>query len=546
MTFRRSLLLFAVLALVLGWNQSRDLRAAAGQAPTQPVEFNRDIRPVLAEACFACHGPAEATRQADLRLDTTDFIGTVVLPGDAEGSRLFQRLIDEPVGRMPPVSSGRSLTAAQIDAVRRWIDAGAEWESDLAAAEVGGAPVAGRTVDFAREVRLLLSENCFACHGPDEQARQRGLRLDVQEGPFADRGEFGGPVIVAGNAADSLLIHRITASDLSMRMPYRRGLGTSVVPGRDDDALTDAEVETLRRWIDQGAEWQSHWAFIPPERPAPPPVADSEWPRNSIDNFVRARLEQAGRTPSPEADLLTLIRRVTLDLTGLPPTQAEIAAVFSDDSPDAYEHLVDRLLQSSGYGERMAVEWLDGGRYADSSGYQTDAERSMWRWRDWVIGAYNDNMPFDQFTIEQIAGDLLPDATLDQRIATAFNRNHSQNGEGGIVPEEFLVENVVDRVATTSTVWLGLTLGCARCHDHKFDPISQKEFYEVFAYFNNIPERGKAFKYGNSPPVVTAPTPDQDAELAGRVDWVLRDQLLVRYPLDGDIGDVPQAVENMM
>ena len=573
MTLRRTLMLFAVLALVLGWNQSRDLRAAAVQESAQPVEFNRDIWPILAEACFACHGPAEATRQADLRLDTRDFIGTAVVPGDAAGSPLFQRVTaDESTGRMPPVAVGRSLTPVQIEAVRRWIDTGAEWGSDVAAADAGGTPVAARTVDFAREVRPLLSENCFTCHGPDEQARQRGLRLDVQEGPFADRGEFGGPVIIAGNAADSLLIHRITASDLSVRMPFRRGLGTSVVPGRDEDTLTDAEVETLGLWIDQGAEWQSHWAFIPPERPALPPVADSEWPRNPIDNFVRARLEQEGRAPSPEADLLTLIRRVTLDLTGLPPTEAQIAAVFNDDSPDAYEKHVARLLASSGYGERMAVEWLDGGRYADSSGYQTDAERSMWRWRDWVIDAYNDNMPFDQFTIEQIAGDLLPDATLEQRIATAFNRNHSQNGEGGIIPEEFLVENVVDRVSTTSTVWLGLTLGCARCHDHKFDPISQKEFYEVFAYFNNIPERGKAFKYGNSPPAVTAPTWDQEAELAkldadlrlardalssletetaaaqqqwedslpaaGRVDWVLRDRLLVHYPLDGDIAGV--------
>ena len=355
MTLRGVPILVAVLALVLGGYLSRDLRAAPVQEPARPVEFDRDIRPLLSEACFACHGPAEATRQAGLRLDNSDFIGTVVVPGDAEGSPLFQRVTtDEPVGRMPPVSSGRSLTADQIDVVRRWIDAGAEWGSDLAAADVGGTPVAGRTVDFARDVRPLLSENCFTCHGPDEQARQRGLRLDVQEGPFADRGEFGGPVIVAGNAADSLLFHRITASDAETRMPYRRGLGTSVVPGRDDDALTDAEVETLRLWIDQGAEWQSHWAFIPPERPALPPVADSEWPRNPIDNFVRARLEQEGRTPSPEADLLTLIRRVTLDLTGLPPTQAEIAAVFSDDSPDAYENLVDRLLQSSGYGERMA------------------------------------------------------------------------------------------------------------------------------------------------------------------------------------------------
>ena len=571
MSLRRSLLLFAIFALVLGGYLARDLRAAPVQGSAQPLEFNRDIRPILNEACVVCHGPAEATRQADLRLDTSDFIGTVVVPGDAGSSPLFQRLTtDEPIGRMPPVSSGRALTADQIDVVRRWIDAGAEWGSELAAADGGATPE--RTVDFAREVRPLLSENCFVCHGPDEQARQRGLRLDVQEGPFADRGQFGGPVIIPGNAADSLLIHRVTASDRSVRMPFRRGLASAVMPGGDDDALTDAEVETLRLWIDQGAEWQSHWAFIPPERPALPSVADSEWPRNSIDNFVRARLEQEGRTPSPEADILTLIRRVTLDLTGLPPTEAQIAAVLSDDSPDAYERHVDRLLASSGYGERMAVEWLDGARYADTSGYQTDAERSMWRYRDWVIDAYNDNMPFDQFTIEQLAGDLLPEPTLDQRIATAFNRNHSQNGEGGIIPEEFLVENVVDRVATTSTVWMGLTLGCARCHDHKFDPISQQEFYEVFAYFNNVPERGKAFKYGNSPPFITAPTAEHYAELAeldaeldeareafssleteaaaaqtqwedslgaaGRVDWVLRDRLLVHYPLDGDIAGV--------
>ena len=337
MTLRRSLMLFAVLAVVLGGYLSRDLRAAPVQEAAQPVEFNRDIRPILAEACFACHGPAEATRQADLRLDTSAFIGTAVVPGDAEGSPLFQRVTtDEPLSRMPPVSVGRSLTPDQIDVVRRWIDTGAEWGNDVAAADVGGTPVAARTVDFAREVRPLLSENCFTCHGPDEQARQRGLRLDVQEGPFADRGEFGGPVIVAGNAADSLLFHRITASDAETRMPYRRGLGTSVVPGRDDDALTDAEVETLRLWIDQGAEWQSHWAFIPPERPEVPPALDAEWVRNPIDHFVLSRLEEEGRTPSAEADLMTLIRRSTLDLTGLPPTEALIAAVLNDDSPDAY------------------------------------------------------------------------------------------------------------------------------------------------------------------------------------------------------------------
>ena len=270
-------------------------------------------------------------------------------------------------------------------------------------------------MDFAREVRPILSENCFTCHGPDAEARQRGLRLDVAEGPFSDRGEFGGPVITPGNADESLLIHRVSAADARVRMPYRLGLNTPVMPGTDEDALDPGEIETLRLWIDQGAEWQSHWAFIPPERPAVPPVAGAEWVRNPIDNFVKAGLEREGKEPSPEADILTLLRRVTFDLTGLPPTDGDIAAVLSDDSPDAFERHVDRMLESEGYGERMAAEWLDGARYADSSGYQTDAPRQMWRYRDWVINAYNDNMPFDQFTIEQIAGDMLPDATLEQR-----------------------------------------------------------------------------------------------------------------------------------
>ncbi len=572
MNRRRTLLLLVVLAVASGAYLTGAVRAAPAQNPAQPLEFNRDIRPILAASCLACHGPNETARQADLRLDTEDFIGTAVVPGDAQASPLFQRLTTgDPVARMPPASTGGSLSEAQIDAVRRWIDGGAHW-GEARAAAADAPPGAGRVVDFAREVRPILSENCFTCHGPDAGSRQRALRLDVREGPFADRGEFGGPVIVAGNAGESLLIHRITAGDLTQRMPYRRGFESSVMPGLEDDALTEEEIETLRLWIDQGAEWQAHWAFIPPERPLLPPVADGDWVRNPIDRFVLARLEGDGRAPSVEADRTTLLRRVTLDLTGLPPTEGEIAAFLNDDSPDAYEEAVDRLLATSAYGERMAVEWLDGARYADSSGYQTDAERSMWRYRDWVIDAYNANMPFDQFTIEQLAGDMLPGATLDQRIASAFNRNHSQNGEGGIIPEEFLVENVVDRVSTTGTVWLGLTLGCARCHDHKFDPISQQEFYEVFAHFNNVPERGKAFKYGNSPPMITAPTDDQFAALAeiddkiaearealagveadaaaaqrdwetslpaaGRVDWVLRDRLLVHHPLDGDVAGI--------
>ena len=440
--------------------------------------------------------------------------------------------------------------------------------ADLRAEPGGGGQAAAgaapeRVVDFAREVRPILSDNCFSCHGPDEGTRQRGLRLDVPEGLFEDRGRLGGPVVVAGNASESSLFERLVTGNDRLRMP------------RSADPLTDEQVETLRLWIDQGAEWEPHWAFIPPERPALPPVSDPEWVRNPIDNFVLARLDAEGRGPSAEADRATLLRRATLDLTGLPPTPDELAAFLNDDSPDAYEKAVDRLLGSPRYGERMAWEWLDAARYADTNGYQTDGERTMWRWRDWVIDAYNANMPFDRFTIEQIAGDMLPNATRDQRIATAFNRNHSQNGEGGIVVDEFLVEYAVDRVETTSTVWLGLTLGCARCHDHKFDPLSQKEFYEVLANFNNIPERGKAFKYVNSPPLITAPTVEQEAELAeldeklreareafaaleadaaaaqaawerslfnaGRVDWTLRDDLLAHHALDGDIAGVHEG-----
>ena len=431
--------------------------------------------------------------------------------------------------------------------------------------ELGAAQGSAQAVEYDRDIRPILSDNCFSCHGPNASTRQAALRLDLQEGPLGDRGRYGGPVIVPGNADESLLFHKITEQDARARMP------------RGGEALAEEEIETIRRWIDQGAEYQAHWAFIPPKRPVLPPVADAEWPRNQIDTFVLSRLERDGLTPTEEADRATLLRRVTLDLTGLPATQAELAAFLNDDSPDAYEEVVDRLLQSPRYGERMAVEWLDAARYADTNGYQTDGERSMWRWRDWVIDAYNDNMPFDQFTIEQIAGDMLPNPTLEQRIATAFNRNHSQNGEGGIVEEEFLVEYAVDRVSTTGTVWLGLTLGCARCHDHKFDPITQKEFYEVLANFNNIPERGKAFKYVNSPPLVTAPTAEQQAEVdeldaelreargafaaleaesataqaqweaslgsAGRVDWALRNGLLAHHAFDGDIAGTQTTAE---
>jgi hypothetical protein len=356
-------------------------------------------------------------------------------------------------------------------------------------------------VRFNRDIRPIFSDKCYACHGPDKSNRKTKLRFDTEAGAKQDLG--GHFAIAPGDTAKSELIRRITAANPGMRMP----------PVWSSYKLTDGEIDLLRRWIEQGAKWEKHWAFIPPNRLPPPEVKDRNWPRNPIDHFVLARLDREGLSPSPEADRERLVRRVTLDLTGLPPTPAEIDAFLSDKSPRAYEKVVDRLLASTRYGERMASRWLDAARYADTNGYQTDGDRSMWRWRDWVIDAFNGNMMFDRFTVEQIAGDMLPNATLDQKIATGFNRNHRGNGEGGIIPEEYAVEYVVDRVDTTATVWLGLTLGCARCHDHKYDPLAQKEFYQVYAYFNNVPEKGKAWKYGNSPPIVEAPTPAQQAEL---------------------------------
>lgn len=366
-------------------------------------------------------------------------------------------------------------------------------------------PQAPAQVQFNRDVRPILSDSCFHCHGPDKAKRKASLQLDTEEGAKEDRGGYA--VIVPGKPDASELIRRLVSQDPAKRMPP---------PKSGHAPLKPEQVEVLRRWIAQGAPYEKHWAFIPPKRAPLPTLPDGphkRWPRNPIDNFVLARLLQEGLTPSPEADRVTLLRRVSLDLTGLPPSPAEVDAFLADKSPNAYEKVVDRLLASPRFGERMAKPWLDAARYADTNGYQTDGDRSMWRWRDWVIEAFNKNMPFDRFTIEQIAGDMLPGATLEQKLATGFNRNHRGNSEGGVIPEEYAVEYVVDRVDTTATVWLGLTIGCCKCHNHKYDPLSQQEFYQLFAYFNNVPERGKAIKYGNSPPYIKTPTRAQEVRL---------------------------------
>jgi hypothetical protein len=365
-----------------------------------------------------------------------------------------------------------------------------------AAATPAAAPLA---VEFNRDIRPILSDKCYKCHGPGTQLG--GLRFD-REDVAKQALRTGHTPIVPGNVGASELLRRVTADDPKVRMPQQ------------GEPLAAGEVALLRRWIEQGAQWQPHWSFMAPKVPALPAVKQTAWVRNPIDAFVLARLEREGLQPSPEADRATWLRRVSLDLDGLPPTLAELDAFIADRTPQAYEKVVDRLLASPRYGERMAFPWLEAARYADSNGYQSDGERHMWRWRDWVIEAFNANKPWDQFTVEQLAGDLLPNPTLDQRIATAFNRNHRGNSEGGIIPEEYAAEYVMDRVDTTSTVFLGLTGGCARCHNHKYDPITQKHYYQLYSYFNNIPENGKARRIGNSPPFVKAPTREQQPKMA--------------------------------
>ncbi|MDC0267885.1 DUF1553 domain-containing protein [bacterium] len=362
---------------------------------------------------------------------------------------------------------------------------------------------AEQVVDFSRDIRPILADHCYACHGPDREQRKASLRLD-QPGEWTK--PAGDQVIVsAGNAVESELIRRILSQDPDEVMP----------PPDAGLELTSNEKQLLERWVNEGAVWDRHWAFHPPQRPQVPEVDQTAWGRNPLDAFVLRVLEKKQWNPSPPADPRALIRRLSLGLTGLPPSLEEVDDFENAYSDVAYDTLVQRLLASPHFGERMALPWLDAARYADTHGYQNDGEREMWPWRDWVIHAFNLNMPFDQFTIEQLAGDLLPSPTLDQRIATGFNRNHRYNSEGGSIPKEVLTENVADRVETTFTTWLGLTLGCARCHDHKYDPFTMDDYYGVFAFFHNIPETGRAIRDGNSEPYMHAPTMRQRETLAG-------------------------------
>lgn len=385
-----------------------------------------------------------------------------------------------------------------------------------------GAPASGPAgaVRYGRDIRPILSDRCFQCHGPDIGKRQAELRLDVRESAVAERKD-GPPAIVPGDSGASELWRRITATDAD-----------DVMPPADSHkrALSAEEKQLIKRWIDEGAAYEPHWAFVAPNRPVPPQPANASWSRNDIDRFILARLEAEGIAPSPEAPREALVRRVFMDLTGLPPTPEEVEAALADTRADAYERVVDMLLTQepyrTRYAERLAAAWMDQARYADTSGIHMDAGRQSWLWRDWVIKAYHENMPLDRFVIEQLAGDLIPGATDQQKVATGFNRNHVTSDEGGAIAEEYLVEYAVDRTTTTGSVFLGLTVGCARCHDHKFDPVTADDFYRMYAYFNSIEEPGL---YSQVPdanralePFMQVPTTEQKARLA-EIDRQLTD-----------------------
>ncbi|MEO5603293.1 MAG: PSD1 and planctomycete cytochrome C domain-containing protein [Cyclobacteriaceae bacterium] len=343
-------------------------------------------------------------------------------------------------------------------------------------------------VDFNYHVKPILSDKCFACHGPDVKKRQAEFRLDTEEGAFkalkSDAHHFA---VVKGKPEESYLIKRIFSEDPLFRMP----------PAESNLALTEQEKNILKKWIEQGAEYKKHWAFIPPVKPELPPTTD-DWGANEIDRFIAAKLEEVGLSPTIPADKERLIRRVSFDLTGLPPSLEQVDAFLKDNSPDAYGKLVDQLLASTGYGERWANYWLDVARYGDSHGYQDDLPRVMWPWRDWVINAFNKNLGYDQFVTWQLAGDLLPQATREQILATGFNRNHKITQEGGAIPEEYRTEYVVDRTNTFGKAFMGISIECSRCHDHKYDPVSQKDFYSLYSFFNQANEKG-LINYGELP-----------------------------------------------
>ena len=447
--------------------------------------------PIFSASCIRCHGPGES--KALLRLDSEALFreggdsGDVVVPGDPAASLLYKKVTSgDPRHRMP--QEAPALAPAQIEALRRWIESGAAWPAGvtiqvaearpaLLEARSSARPRDARHLSYNRDVRPILAESCFPCHGPDKNARKAGLRLDREEiakGTLAS----GTVPVVAGAPEQSALLARIQHPDEERRMPLAKS-------GRA--RLRAEQIATLRRWIAEGAWYEPHWAYLPPVRPTPP-TTRGRWGRSPIDAFVLAGIEKAGLTPAPEASRAELLRRLSFDLVGLPPTPLETSAFEKDARADAYERQVDRLLASPHFGERMALFWLDLVRYSDSVGYHSDNARPMWRYRDWVVGAWNANLPFDRFTAEQLAGDLLPGAADAERIASGYNRLLQTTEEGGAQPKEYRAIYLADRVRNASSVWLGATLGCAQCHDHKFDPYLARDFYSFAAFFADVAE----------------------------------------------------------
>ncbi|MEL6721174.1 MAG: DUF1549 domain-containing protein, partial [Bacteroidota bacterium] len=346
---------------------------------------------------------------------------------------------------------------------------------------LGSKRMSIKKVDYNLHIRPILSDKCFVCHGPDAAQRAANLRLDTEEGAYAmlkdTRDEYA---IVPNSLEQSEVWHRIISNDTTISMP----------PPESNLSLSQAEIDLIGRWIEQGAEYKKHWAFLPPEKMNLPKVKREKWVKNEIDYFTLAKMEEQGLRPNEEAEKSYLLKRITFDLTGLPPTLEQQEKFMTDDSPNAYEKMIDELLTSPHYGEKMAIHWLDVARYADSHGYQDDGLRTMWPWRDWVIHAFNENYPYDKFVTWQLAGDLLPEPTKEMLLATGFNRNHKITQEGGVIDEEYRIEYVTDRTNTFGKAFLGMTFECAKCHDHKYDPISQADYYSTFTFFNQVPEKG--------------------------------------------------------
>ncbi|HZP00195.1 MAG TPA: PSD1 and planctomycete cytochrome C domain-containing protein [Terriglobia bacterium] len=510
-----TLLSAGLVLLAAGQEPKARASDAPQQASVKAIEFDRDLAPIFREHCVACHGSQKS--QARLRLDSEEGVleggvsGRAIIPGNSQESLLVKRIIGSVDAPRMPLGAD-PLPAQEIDLIRAWIDQGG-----FAAREsgsTGSTPLQaahGVTTDsglFASRIRPVLATRCYQCHGADVQ--QNDLRLDSLAAVL--KGSNSGKVVIPGDSERSRLIRRLLGLDRP-QMPY------------GGPPLSAEEIATIRAWIDQGAPGPDsaspvaagkplkHWAYIKPIRPEVPKVKNAAWVRNPIDAFVLARLEREGLTPSPEADKETLLRRVSLDLIGLPPTIPEMDAFLADKSPDAYEKVVDRLLASPQYGERWALPWLDLARYADTNGYEKDNRRTAWKYRDWVINALNQDMSFREFTIEQIAGDMLPNPTMDQRIATGFHRNTMLNQEGGVDHMEYYWYSQVDRVNTTASVWLGTTLACAQCHNHKFDPFTQRDYYRFLAFFDNSEYKDLKLGQGEGwveEPHVELPTPAQE------------------------------------